>query len=235
MLLLLLLVLLLRDERRWSGTDPKAAAAGIAGDEGVRLALVLWGVGWSNKTKSCCGCVKSLSLCCAVGAGRLDVLEGSHGDWVESVVKTGKSWGGMVAVVSELARELRIASFGFSSTCEGRAEEKGWVGSLLLFFGDEILTVGYGEHWRKEADTRSSNLAHLDGCLAIVKYTLNYLRGEERRGKKKRWAWLSRENARFSIFLRQPTRRSNNAGREEQLVGHEPQASREWDPAPVLR
>jgi hypothetical protein len=40
---------------------------------------------------------------------------GSHVDW-ESVVKTGKSWPEMVAVVRELERLLEIAELKFKST-----------------------------------------------------------------------------------------------------------------------
>jgi len=48
---------------------------------------------------------------------------------VESVVKTGKSWPGMVAVVvRELERELGSRVLKFSSTFAGRAEVEGRVG-----------------------------------------------------------------------------------------------------------
>ena len=44
---------------------------------------------------------------------------------MESVVKTVKSWGEMVAVVRELLQELGIASLKFRSTWGGRAEVGG--------------------------------------------------------------------------------------------------------------
>jgi len=59
---------------------------------------------------------------------------------VESVVKTGKSGRGMVAVLKELERELVSKEPKFSSTGEGRAEGGSGVGSWC-WFGKEILAV----------------------------------------------------------------------------------------------
>lgn len=42
-------------------------------------------------------------------------MEGSHGDW-GSVVKTGKSWAEMLAVVRELELKLFKAGLRFRST-----------------------------------------------------------------------------------------------------------------------
>lgn len=59
-----------------------------------------------------------LSLCfwCSDGAGKLGDELGSHVDW-ESVVKTGKSKPEMVAVVTELERELLVGKLlKFKST-----------------------------------------------------------------------------------------------------------------------
>jgi hypothetical protein len=59
--------------------DPKADTAAVAGDEALRLTVVLVGWGESNKTKSCWGGLWKL-CCCADGAGWLEELEGGHVD-----------------------------------------------------------------------------------------------------------------------------------------------------------
>ena len=68
---------------------------------------------------------------CSDDAGWLGELEGGHDDCWESVVKTEKSWEGMVAVLGELGRKLK-AIWEFSSTWEGRAEG-GEFGVEMLF------------------------------------------------------------------------------------------------------
>jgi len=73
-------------------------------------------------------------------AERLENDDGGHGDCVESVVKTGTSREGMVAVLSEPERELGSKEPKISSTWEGSAEGCGGVGRWC-WFEEEILAV----------------------------------------------------------------------------------------------
>ncbi len=59
------------------------------------------------------------------------------------MVKTGKSWAGMVAVVEgELEPKLRSWVLKFRSTFSGRAEGKGFGGGNVVDCWEGILTIG---------------------------------------------------------------------------------------------